>query len=200
MPMPQRGPRGSPVTEVRQDWPAAISAAAIVLGVVGGIAAGQVGRGRNWRDGGGEGGGDQGAGGERGGDAEAFVAGGEEDGRIAGSGADEGQAVGGGGAEAGPGADGGEAGEGGHVLLGASEHSAQHGMIYLGVSRVELAGRADEDLAGGAGLGVEGDRVAVGGVGALEVAELDQLVAEPAGIAVGDEQVALARADGQAGG
>src|SRR6185437_2160011 len=170
MPMPQRGPRGSPLTERREGVPAAMAAAAIVLnpgsGVMGDLAIGKIGLGGDGRRGAAESGGAERA----------------------------------------------------HVLLGAAQHATQHGVIYPAcaafgglrppppdgrlpfVLRRKLTRGADEDLAGGAGLGVEGDRVAIGSVGALEVAELDQLMAEPAGIAVGDEQVALARADGEAGG
>jgi hypothetical protein len=62
-----------------------------------------------------------------------------------------------------------------------------------------LARRADEQLAGGAGLNVAGDRLGahagLGGMRALEVAKLDDLVADHAGVTVGDEQMPLALAD-----
>ena len=54
-------------------------------------------------------------------------------------------------------------------------------------------------MAGGAGLNVEGDRFVGFALGAGHVAEFDQLVADQAGVAVGDGEVAFAGPDGEAG-
>ena len=79
-----------------------------------------------------------------------------------------------------------------HVLIGAARACGQHGGSIGGcVVLLILPRRADEQLAGPARLDVEGDGVGGGGVGALQIAELDQLMAHEAGIAVGDDEVAL---------
>ncbi len=86
-------------------------------------------------------------------------------------------------------------GEAGHVFDGAMEHAREHVRIDGGVLGAELARRANEQLAGLARLHVEGDGIGGDGMRALQVAEFDQLMAHPAGVAVGDDQVAFAFAD-----
>ena len=86
-------------------------------------------------------------------------------------------------------------GEAGHVFEGPGEHAAEHVLFNYRVFGAELAGGADEDLAGGSGLCVEGYGVCGYGVGALEVAEFDELVGQKAGVAVGDEEMAFAGGD-----
>ncbi len=107
------------------------------------------------------------------------------------------QAVRSGSAEAGPGTDRIEAGEPRQVVQGTPQHARQHRAFHLRVERVELPRGAEEDLPGGARLGVEGYRGTAAGVGAADIAEFHQLMAEGAGIAVGDQQVAFLRADRQ---
>lgn len=113
--------------------------------------------------------------------------------------ADEREAVGGGGAEAGPGADDLEVDEAGHVLDGAAEHAGEQFGADFGRVVAVLARAADEELAGGAGLDVEGDAFVRMAVGAFEIAELDELMVQEAGVAIGDGEVALARLDGEIG-
>ena len=60
--------------------------------------------------------------------------------------------------------DGREGGEPRDVLVGAAEHSVDHGCVGGGVFLLVLARRADEQLSGDAGLNVECNGVGGGGV------------------------------------
>ena len=111
--------------------------------------------------------------------------------------AEQRQAVGGGGAKTGPAADGIHPGQRRQVVEGAAQQARQHRPLDLGIEAVELPRGAEQDLPGRPRLGVEGHRGAVVGVGTGGVTQLDQLVVDTAGVAVGDEQVALLRADRQ---
>ena len=142
--------------------------------------------------------GDQFGGPERGRDPQAFVAGGEDQPRVVGVRADDRQGVGGRGAEAGPGPDRGETGEARHVEQRPVDHPADHGRLDARVVNVVLPRRADQELARGPGLDVEGDRGGVGAVGALEITQFQELMRDESRMTVGDDQMALPRPDRQA--
>src|SRR4051812_38883179 len=108
--------------------------------------------------------------------------------------------VGGGGSEAGPGVGLFQVCEGGHVLVGAGEHAMEHVVFDVGVVVVVLAGGADEQLAVGFGVEVEGDGVSVRAADAFEIAELDELVAGEVGGGVSEDEGGFAGADGGGGG
>ncbi len=99
-----------------------------------------------------------------------------------GTGPDEGKLVVGGRAETGPDADDGKTRERRHVLDGAPEHAPEDGGVDAGVSHAVLARGSDEYLPGLAGLRVEGDRLGGIAVGALQIAELDELAPQESGV------------------
>src|SRR6201999_1373929 len=129
------------------------------------------------------------------GDAEAFEAGSEPEGAVVAEtfgGTDERQLVGRCGAEARPDAETRELRQLRHIALGAFEHASENGGLGAGIVVAVLAGGTDQELPGGARLDVERDRVGLDGMSALQIAKLDELMIEEAGITVGDEQVAFA--------
>ncbi|EDT38099.1 hypothetical protein BamMEX5DRAFT_6127 [Burkholderia ambifaria MEX-5] len=80
-----------------------------------------------------------------------------------------------------------------------AQHAREHRRLDTRVLRVELARRADQQLAGRPRLHVERDGRAVARVRARRIAELDELVRHLARVAVGDQQMALLRAQRQFG-
>ena len=80
-----------------------------------------------------------------------------------------------------------------HELQRAADHAVADPPVDAGLEADELARGAEQHLARRARLEVEGDRLGRGRVRALEVPELDELVAAEAGMAVRDDEVALAR-------
>ena len=77
----------------------------------------------------------------------------------------------------------------GQVVAGAAQHACQYRYLNSAVSRVKLAGRADQQLPGGARLHIEGDRGAAALVRAFDIAQFHQLVAHHAGGAGANGQV-----------
>ena len=96
-------------------------------------------------------------GGHGGGDAETLVAGGEPGAVRVTVATDKRKLVGSGGAEASPGADDAHVENVGEILCGAGEHLRDHVRLDRAVIGSELAGTANEELAGFARLDVEGD-------------------------------------------
>ena len=132
------------------------------------------------------------------GDAQALMAGGEPQRRVGGRRADQRQFVGRGGAKAGPDANAlnvARAGSRAWRACSIAVSIAGSTAIFVAV----LARRADEDLPGLARLHVEGDRVGGDRVRAFQIAELDELMANEARIAVGDDQMAFALLHGMPG-
>src|SRR5260370_23408143 len=95
-------------------------------------------------------------------------------------------------------ASGGEFAESGNVFERAIEHAVENVLVNGGAVGVELAGRADQDLAGFARLNIESDRIFAAAVSAFEITELDDLVTSKSGKAIGDDEVAFAFTNGQA--
>src|SRR5690242_8155613 len=136
---------------------------------------------------------------QRSGDAEALVAGGKIKILAAGAFADHGQLVRGSRPKAGPAANGRHLRQFRQVFAGASQHAGDDVVINSLPFHAKLPRRADKQLAGDARLYVEGERLGGEHVRALQVAKFHQLVPNEAGIAVGDDEVAFARAHFQAG-
>jgi hypothetical protein len=101
---------------------------------------------------------------------------------------------------AGPDTRGGQLAQRGHIFKGAVEHAIQNRLIHAILFGVELARRADQDLAGFSRLDIECHGIFADAVSAFEVAKLDDLMMHKPGVAVGDDEVSLSFADGEAGG
>ena len=86
-------------------------------------------------------------------------------------------------------------GSAGRYSAARAQHAREERAVERGVPAHELARRADQQLAGLARLDVDRHRLARQRVRALQVAELDDLVAQEAGVAIGDHEVALPRDD-----
>ena len=98
----------------------------------------------------------------------------------------------------GPDASGGEFAESGHVFESAIEHAVENVLVNGGGVGVELARRADENLAGFARLNIESDRIFAAAVSAFEITDLDDLVTNKSGKAIGDDEVTFAFTNWQA--
>ncbi len=95
-----------------------------------------------------------------------------------------------GGAQAAPAADDIQRRQRRHKMAGAVEHLPQQGEIQLALAIIELARRANQQLASGPRLQVKRYR-GTAAVGAGAVAQLNQLVMHPRPVAIGNCQLTL---------
>src|SRR3984885_9713629 len=124
-------------------------------------------------------------------DAQALEAGEQVEGWVV-CGTDQREVIGSRCAEAGPDACGRERSQLRHVLIGASEHGGDDARVGSRIFPPVLTRRADEQLPGDSRLDVKCDRVGDGGMRALQIAELNELMTHESSITVGDHEVPFA--------
>src|SRR5690242_12565613 len=112
-------------------------------------------------------------------------------------GADEGEFVRSRSAKASPDTDGLQVSDAGHISASAFDHSGEDAVVHFGPLRVKLPRGSENDLSGATRLHVERDGIGGDGMCALQITEFHQLMTHESWIAVGDDKVAFALADGQ---